>query len=259
MCEISKEEVFQAVVNDVGESKDFQDFKYSIVPASKEPLGFMGEHVRIIVETSINNSPTKLQYFAKKIPTKTAPQKEYAEKTRAFYKEIELYKTLFEDMHKALSPTRRHLKWRPICYLTRDWDLLIVEDLSLQGYYMLPERTLIDLQHLKVAIKTMARMHAGSMIFEEKLKTGQCTTQSTRISDQKEVLIKDLYPNLIFESECTDDPSHPGHTFWEVGIKSQCAIIDLLPGYTPEQKERIRNKFPDTIRQVYRMLEPSTR
>jgi len=253
-CEISSDDIKATVNKEVGNS-DFQIIDFSIKAASDDPLGFLGDHVRIMVNALVKGADRKFQYFAKKIPTKMKAQREYAEGTRAFFKEIELYKTLFDDMERATT-TRK--QWKPECFFTRDYDLLIVEDLSLKGFYMLPERTLMDLKYVKASIKAMARMHSRSIIFEEQYNAGHAKSLSPLAASIKgKATIRDLYPGLIFESECTDNPEHPGFTFWEVGIKGQAALIDLLPKYTDEEKENIKKSFGDTIRQVYRMLEPS--
>lgn len=255
MCDISFQEIQIAVKNDLA-TDNFQVTDFGTKQASETPLGFIGDHVRILVNTIINGEKKQLQYFGKKIPTKMELHRIYAENTRAFYKEIEMYKTLFDDMEKAVSGKLR--QWRPKCFYTRDWDLLIVEDISLKNYYMLPERTLMDYDHVHSSIKTISQMHACSIIFEEKLNQGLCETKSPNFKKNSQFwIIKDLYPNLIFESECTDKPGHLGFTFWEVGIIGQTALVDYLPGYTDEQKESIKKSFPDTVRQVYRMLEPS--
>ena len=55
----------------------------------------------------------------------------------------------------------------------QELDQNLFADLALDGFYMYPERTVLDLAHSEKAVEIMAVMHAASFIFEEKLKLGK--------------------------------------------------------------------------------------
>lgn len=252
--ELSEEEIRKAVTEDLSTSS-FTLKEYQIRPASDNPLGFLGDHVRIRIDVQVAGKNKVLHYFAKKIPTKVLSHYEYAQKTGAFYKEIELYKTLFKDFKDAIDSA--HMNWLPKFYFSRGADIFIVEDLAVDGFYMLPERSTMDLEHLKKAIDAMAVMHAASFIFEEKLNAGRIKTRSTKFTPGVRATIGDLYPNLIFETEASDIKGHPGNTFWEAGFRSQQAIIDLLPDYSPEQRQLIKDNLSDKLRLALQFVKPS--
>jgi len=256
--EFTEQEIRKAVAVDLGIT-NFQLLNFDIRPASDNPLGFLGDHVRITVNVLVDGDEKSRHYFGKKVPTKILSHYEYAQKTGAFYKEIELYKTLFFDFQKALDPKRSVQKWMPNFYFSRGADMLIVEDLSVDGYSMLPERSFMDLEHVMATVDAMAVMHSASYIFEEKLNSGKVRTRSAKFTPGTKTNIGDLYPNLIFETEASDIKGHPGNTFWEAGFRSQMPVIDLLPDYTPEQRQKIKDNLTEKLRSCLQMVKPSNK
>lgn len=254
--ELSEDEVKKAVATDLG-SQNFQMEKYEIRPASENPLGFLGDHCRITVNVTVKGKQKLLHYFEKKIPTKQSSHYEYAQRTRAFFKEIELYKTLIQDLEDAIDPAREKLKWKPDFYYSRGAEIFVVEDLSFQDFYMLPERSLVDLEHAHVTIDAMAVMHAASLIFEEKLNAGKAQTRSMKFVAGKRATIWDLYDYLLFETEASDEKGHPGNTFWEAGVHSQLPVVDLLPDLNDTQRQALRENLVEKMRLVLQFVKPS--
>lgn len=256
LAELSEEEVKKTVAADLG-SPNFQMLNYKILPASDNPLGFLGDHCRITVRVNFKGEEKLLHYFEKKIPTKASSHYDYAVRTGAFFKEIELYKTLIKDFDDAMDPAREKMKWKPDFYYSRGAEIFVVEDLSFQDFYMLPERSMADLEHTQITIDAMAVMHAATLIFEEKLNTGKSKTRSTKFIPGKRTNIWDLYANLFFETEASDEKGHPGNTFWEAGIRSQLAIIDHLPNSTETQKQALQKHLKEKMRLCLEFVKPS--
>jgi len=136
-------------------------------------------------------------------------------------------------------------------------EILVIEDLCCQGYYMYPERTVMDIESIKATMRAMAAMHVGPMLFEQKLRDGKARSPPKGwTSDQSPDMLQ-IYKNILFETEVNPLPGSAGNTFCEAGFKSQVAIVDLLPGYSSEQKEKIKSKLKDTLRKLFLYVAPS--
>lgn len=71
--------------------------------------------------------------------------------------------------------------WLPFrCILgTRDPnDLIILEDLSLEGYKCADRRKGLDLDHVHLTIQKLAKMHAASVVYIEQVRDKECTVTS---------------------------------------------------------------------------------
>lgn len=122
---------------------------------------------------------------------------------------------------------------------------------------MYPERVELDLDHVKATVRAMAAMHAGPMILEQLLADGKAPHWPKGWTPDKPATLAQMYPQILYESEVSDDPTHPGNKFYEAGFKSQVAIVDLLPGYSQEQRTLIKQKLPDILRRIFRFVKPS--
>lgn len=253
---LSKEEVLKIIETDLN-TKKFNLLDYEIKPASENPMGFLGDHMKVKGNVKIEDTTKEVTYFVKKIPSEVPEHLEYAQKTRAFYKEIELFKTLFNDLKDAQNPKIR-TKWRPDYFYSRDYEVVVIEDLSINGYYMLPERTLMDEAHIKASLKGMAAMHAASFVFEEKFNQGKIGHRSPFFT-KKTGKIGDIYDHLKFEGEVIDEPGHPGYLLCTAGIRSELAIVDLLPGYTQAEKEKIKKELPNRLRNIFELAKSSNK
>lgn len=254
---LSRDEV-EAVVRQSLNSGDFHLVGYQLRPASESPLGFLGEHLKLRVEFRQDGGKIRERhFFVKTIPSSVPQHMKYALETRAFFKEIEMYKTLFADIKKGQkNPT----KWCPDYFYSRGEELLVVEDLSVMGYYMLPERTLMDEEHVRASLRAMAAMHAGSLVLQEKLRAGVVTSLSPNYEKYKkkaDVTLGELYAHLTYETEVSDIKGHPGNDFMEVGFKSQLPLVDLMEGYTNQEKNKIKEKLPHALRRILPLVKPS--
>lgn len=252
---LREEEVVTVLENDLG--KEFRLKEFTVKLASDNLTGFLGEHY--MLEVQIQGQPRTLSYFVKKIPTRVPEHSEYALKTGAFYKEVELYKTLFVDMKNSQSNKEKPTKWHPECFYTREHDLFVLENLTEAGYYMYPRTKLMDEDHIKSSLRAMAAMHAASIVFEEKFnqKTLQSLSGVQLDPTQSKVTVGDVYSNLTFETEASDVKGHPGNTFHEAGIQSQLEIVRLLPEYTAEEQKLIADKLPKILRHFLQLVKTS--
>lgn len=254
---LNKEEILKVVKTNL-KHDNFTLKDVIVKPAGENPLGFNGEHAKITVTVIINGQNTDLHYFVKKTPNAVQAHREYLDKAKCFYKEIGLFKSLLIDLTNARKFYKRVEKWYPECYYYKNEDIIVFEDVSVDGYYMVPERMFLNKDYILKCLDSIAAMHASSIIFEEKLKIGEIRTISeNRGSNLKS--IGELYKNLLFETEATGDKNHPGNWVYETGIKAFVELVDLLPNYTNDQKIIIKKKLPNEMRRIYDLVKPSER
>ncbi|KAK6620666.1 hypothetical protein RUM43_010961 [Polyplax serrata] len=260
--ELEQEEILKILKNDLGH-EDFKLEEFKEKPASDIPLGFLGDHCKVQVIVSVSGERQTLFYFLKRMPTKVPQHLEYAVEVKAFYKEIELYKTLFVDLKNGQADLQGSMtKWRPEYFYSRGSDVFVLEDVSLQGYYMYPERCLMDEDHMRPSLVAMAAMHAASIVFEVKFNQGKVKTMSPNKTEpftKGQVTLGDMYSHLTFETEFSDKKGHLGHEFVEAGIRSQVEVSKLLTGSSVEEKIKIGEELPGVLRRVYQLVKPSDR
>lgn len=89
----------------------------------------------------------------------------------------------------------------PEVFYCKDLKTFVLEDLIYQGYKVIPPGKPFDIDHCKLALKSLAHLHANSIIFEE--KRSKDLERSYRITEecsgilQEEILI---LPDNILES-----------------------------------------------------------
>lgn len=256
-CILSRKQVFSIVSKDLG-GYNFEIKNYKIKPVGENPMGFLGEHKKLEVDVILKDKDEKekLIFFVKKTPSDVPSHREYLEKMGCFFKEIGMYKYVFNGFNKVLP--ENIIKWKPNFYYSMDDDLFVIEDLCVSGYYMYEERTLMDKEHILASLKSMAAMHASSIILEEKLKEGKIKIdRMPKIKDVKKLTIFDIYQDLLFETETTEIVGHPGNTSREVAIKAKLHIIDYLKNYTDDERIKIKKEFPDRMRRLFKLAKPS--
>jgi hypothetical protein len=126
-------------------------------------FGFLGEYFRLEIDAKVENVPTKFNFFVKSLPLKDLKQRKMLVETGIFCKEMKLYENLLLNLNEISS---RENFWCAEGYLFRD-DLMVLENLSLKGFKMLPFRFKFEQPHVEVTLRTLASFHASSIVYEE--------------------------------------------------------------------------------------------
>lgn len=104
----------------------------------------------------------------------------------------------------------------PTCYLARHNDIIVLEDLSNQGFKNVPLLDTFSLEQCKKAIDSLAKLHAASIIYELK---HNCK-------------IDELIPILKKETVFSKDENNPSRKSIFNGINALRALKDIyLPNY----------------------------
>lgn len=164
----------------------YQISNFKVVPFGSEPLGFLGEHSKLLISVKQDNKQhVILQFFMKTVPCSIEEHKEYILNTGVFKKEAMLYKALFNKFQfNTQTPPI------PRSFLVKPDSVIILEDLSLQGFSVVKDKSqTLDYMHCKCLTEAVANFHASSIIFEEHNST-----------DNQPYRIYDHYRDMLYET-----------------------------------------------------------
>lgn len=160
---LSEDEVSKILQN------KFKSDKFKIVSFTLDMLGEWigncGDHAILNVQIqSENNFGTRHTFFVKLYP-RVPFVIDFIEGTGSFRKEIFMYKifNLMEEeeikiLHECI----------PQCYLTSSNKYIVLENLYEEGYKSLNKHEVFDWDTVKVALESLAKLHASSLLYEEK-------------------------------------------------------------------------------------------
>lgn len=181
---LSVEEATLVIKNKI-QSSDFELIKYSFEPVEQK-IGLLGEHsifraiIKKLEENQSENCIVKeeFSFFAKLFPKYRGPA-EFVEGLRAFEKEIFMY-DLFDKFKNYNINLIEFCAAN--CYLSQYNRFLIFDNLFLQGFQGLDKYKTLDYNSIITVIKGLAKLHASSIIYEE--KRSKELSKQYRLSDE---------------------------------------------------------------------------
>lgn len=254
---VTEEDVEVIVKRYLQEKRDkynakFRVLSYEVKRLSEEPIGYLGDHYFLNVvlrEKMVHYSEEEeeyaeeeyLSFFMKILPEQVPKLADYVREMGCFKKEIQLYTHLIprlQDVTIGMKP------FAPRAYLTKNEKLLVFENLQAEGYRMVKNnKSLLDFAHLEVALKAVAKLHAASLVLEERTKQP----------------ITKLYSGHLNENVYIDDEKYVRKTNLENAIKALSELIKRIDKYkNSDRLDFILEKFPHVIRKIYDFAKPST-
>ena len=204
---------------------------HEVYPMSDKPIGYLADHFILKLKTSRESR----EFFLKAVPINVEKRTEYLDETGFFTREVQIYETLIPILLSGSS-----LSWAPECYVARDEHYIIMEILN--DYKNKSTKDLVlDFEHLKIASSTLAVFHASSLIYEE-----NCETE-----------IAGKFLGMLKENAYPQIEGHVRQKGLENAIEVLMELIKLIPKYENSINEILR-KFPETLRKIYKFVEPST-
>ncbi|XP_032517415.2 uncharacterized protein LOC116770162 [Danaus plexippus] len=205
---------------------------YSVDQASDKMLGFLGDYWRLKVElvTSENDTLHKI-FFIKAISKSNAAKADMVRDMNLFEKESWFYNVMVKKM------TNNGLKPWSSRFITSTNEAMVFEDLNALQYENRDKFEVYDEEHILLALNTLARFHASSIILEEE--------NSRRI--QKPYFINDKY--LLDKGGYKTN-----NTWFEQCMKGALEIVTTMSKYRNDAKalQQIENKWSKVW---YRSLE----
>ncbi|XP_023314911.1 uncharacterized protein LOC111693711 [Trichogramma pretiosum] len=166
--------------------EDARLVEYYLRPYSEEKIGFLGQHLRLVIVAKVSSSGSsseavdeKLSLFVKTVPRDLPGQAAYIEEKGCFRKESDF----FRDYVALIGDEEEATSWCPTCYLAKP-DVLVFEDLRLRGYANQPR--MFELAAMKSAVVCLARFHASSLRLEARLGGRPLVDRFPRLLEETE-------------------------------------------------------------------------
>lgn len=221
---ISAGDIVKIVRQDYSTFRKCDIVDFSINPFSDNVDGFNSEHFLLEVNTKTNGKQT---FFVKYFPSRFQFQKRFAEDAGTFSKEITVYEEVFRKFGKVAGFDS---SFAPKYYFGRDKNLVVFENLSEKGFAVTKQPNLneLDLIHVKLPLEALAKLHAGSIAYEE-TKSREMNTKY-RLSDDYDVHLKEP----LFRK----DETFLGYRWCQTSLECLISLIDVFP-----QEKLLKDEF----------------
>lgn len=205
-----------------------------------DALGLLGDH--FILKTIVNVTPAEntntpdetFTFFAKFIPS-NEEQLVYCLRMGSFHREGTLYE-LFDKMRDC---GITYIDCVPKTYYQKENFVIVMEYLKIDGFDVMNKKTLLSYDSVLLVLQTLAKLHASSIIYEEK-ETARLG-RTYRLSEDYE----EIFEEVVYGEK--------GREEVESSIKGLLSEIDLF-----EYPETLGSgkKFRDVARDVcFKALE----
>lgn len=245
----SKEEILRVEECEIILERHFHDrkfkiIKYDIVPISEGVEGYLGEHYFIKIKFKRSNEILNKSFFAKIPPLNYNLQLEFTRMSNAFEKEIFFYEAFVKYFKKYSTSFNEDMF--PKYFYSRGNDLIVMENLREKNYREAEAAHVLDLKHLKLILKVLAKIHSASLTFEEK--------KSVEI--KKPFRLIDDYPEYLTEGFFQRDTKFLGFKWHEASLKGIITITDKMP-LSEMEKIEFKKKFKELTEKCFEIVKPS--
>ncbi|CAG9787009.1 unnamed protein product [Diatraea saccharalis] len=185
--EVFNEKQLYHVVNKYVDDESWRLIGSEVAPASETMAGFLSDHLKITLHVEVKGRQEDIRLFVKRVPSDNLPKAEFVEMKNFFKKEMAMFQ-MFEEMHTTED--------RP-CFVKALYyndKMIVMRDLSVDGYSIRPKLVCMDLPHLRLAAASIAKFHAAFVNYE--------TTKAI----QKSYNFLDQYGDVVTETVYLDSP-----------------------------------------------------
>ncbi|XP_036330007.1 uncharacterized protein LOC118742153 [Rhagoletis pomonella] len=203
--------------------------------------GFFGRHQILTLKVRRTDADGRehfeeIRFFTKSPPLEMASRMEYIEEFGLFKKEVRIFREVLPEFQKIFPNVA------PKCYFA-DERLLIFEHLADQEFRMAAGRDgLLDYKHLQCALKSLAALHASSIVYE-----ARCGRKLNEL--HPEAVVEIAYPLDIPQHHVRKQNfNNANRVFLE--------LIKLLPKYQ-QNREYILREFPKRMAAIFELIQTS--
>ncbi|XP_060535586.1 uncharacterized protein LOC132707679 [Cylas formicarius] len=186
---LSREDVYEIVRNKFG-TTDYELVFYEVVRLG-EQNGHLGQYYRLNLDVEVEGQLQRVELFVKLLIQDNATLKVLLES--ASRKEEFFYQTLMADFERH--GLQSILTFAPRCYFSRVNDILVLDDMTVRGFSDFKPNATLAYEELSLLVQQLARLHACTLILEEKLSK----------TEGKEVRLNDLYGKYVDPIEMTHE------------------------------------------------------
>ncbi|CAG9831178.1 unnamed protein product [Diabrotica balteata] len=236
--QIFREDCYKIVTKTLGTS-EYMFNKFEVAHSEGNP-GLLGDYFKINIFFNFNNKDKIIRCFAKYLPVTNEITILVAK--ASFKKEIFMYSTF---MPLVLSLGIREIKdVAPQCFLTKNDDCIVLEDLSFSKYVLKPIELHAEYDWLEMVTKQLAKLHASSWVYEEKMSA----------KSGKEIRISELFKENLKEYALNEH--EPAGLALLQGCKFMVSyILEQFPDVTQgtelsELKKMVKEAFKEMYKNV---------
>nr|CAI5863744.1 unnamed protein product [Callosobruchus analis] len=222
------------------QSKDYL-LKHYYLEDLGETGGFLGKYYRLHIEVMIKNEAKHLRFFTKTLPKGAKMLTEMAE--ASFRKEQFMYECFFPKLEDLSFFT-----FTPKFYLCKSDEALVLEDLSEKGYQANETRSFLDYDDVCSALKQLARLHASTIVFEERR-----SKELGRVYRMDEEY-KDYLLDVAFSR------TGPTANLFDIAITTQASVAVRFPDIPKKMSmKEFQTKIIQNGHRMYEVTKKSTK
>lgn len=245
--ELTAEDVRAALCAKLG-TEDLAVDSFQLVSLMEDGrLGYLGDHFRVkcSVRQPAAAEPRAVSMFVKGLPRNPMARATVVN-SGAFRKEALFYQCVAKGIKEAVAEDRGpdfQPFVYPACHLIKD-DCILLDDLGPFGFTGIEDgRNGLPLEHVKLVVKALAEIHAGSLVLEERAGGRSIVEQ---------------HPEFDFESFFSDDPSHSQQGWHRASIKVCVALVPHMDKYRgdPALVARVQAALPPLLLQLFAQMRP---
>lgn len=226
----------QTVVENKLKITKFKIIKHQLLPIDNV-FGYFGEHVQLSIKLEYDKKVEEILFFAKFFP-RPHLQQDYDLVSGAFKKEIFVYEELLPKIQNAGISLPQSIV--PKCYYTNTNHVIIFEDLTKRGFERLTRYQYLDYDTVVTVIKALAKLHASSLIYEEK------TSDSL-----------DKYFAQYNETFYSPVENHKGRICYLAAVKAIKTEIDYFNLKTTMTKQEFKIRARKACYKIFDLVKPS--
>ncbi|XP_050092936.1 uncharacterized protein LOC126575963 [Anopheles aquasalis] len=221
-------------------TKPIQIGHIAIEPFSACPEGFLADHYMLKVKFQSGSIEEELQFFVKCSPVDKQLLAQYLTEIGSFKKETSVLRDILPAL-RVYCPSRQ---LAPTVHLAHEQRLIVMQNLKSNGYEVVKVKCgILSEPFLRQALKTLACLHASSIVHEEKCKTS----------------LLELFPDVLTENAWINSPTSTRTKDVENVITLYKTFVHLCDHLSAERKEAIVLQIPTLLRSIYEFVKPSNK
>lgn len=185
--------------------------------------GYLSEHFSLKITYQEGAKTREKKFFVKAVLNQNGFLAVFAKAMDVFRKETFIYTTFFPALEATLI---NYKQIPPKCYFAEN-NVLVLEDLSEEGFHLVERLKFYDTQQCKLALKTLSYYHAYSIIYEE--------FKSRELG--RKYRLNEEFPEELMDRFYGVNRSSPTAKFLESSIKTLIDLVNELPEDTKCKKD----------------------
>ncbi|XP_030767985.1 uncharacterized protein LOC115891613 [Sitophilus oryzae] len=216
---IHKEDVY-AILRNKLKSSDYKLISYDLVQL-KERNGHLGDYFSLKVDLEFEHNIEHYNFFVKSIFSKSDHLQHIIE-NGCSKKEEFFYLTYLPLLQEYGLESLQN--FAPQCYLSRENDLLVLDNLATAGYVGVTPNTNLDFHCLSLTISKLANFHSSCIILEELWNR----------NDKNPITFKEVFSEYLCEAFLIDNKSHSMTPNFDRSFDNLLYLLEKFPNIYDE-------------------------